>query len=120
MPGEMLGFPRLYPTPPASHIDAMALWKIARMGHPVLRARAAEIDDPKAPWVRQLVEDRIETMEDAAGTGIAAPQLHVPYRVVAFHGHGERLTDLPAVSERDRLIAAILPDIAFDGWSRHA
>src|SRR5438034_3090427 len=25
-----------------------------------------------------------------------------------------------ADSERDRLIAAILPDVAFDGWSRHA
>src|SRR3981189_657107 len=25
-----------------------------------------------------------------------------------------------AESERDRLIAAILPDVAFDGWSRHA
>src|SRR5690348_16968777 len=25
-----------------------------------------------------------------------------------------------ADSERDRLIAAILPDVAFDGWSQHA
>src|SRR5690348_930339 len=101
MPGETLGFPRLYPTLPASHIGAMALLKIARMGHPVLRARAAEIEDPKAPWVRQLVEDMVETMEDAGGTGIAAPQVHVPYRIVVFQVQGERVTDLPGDSEQE-------------------
>jgi peptide deformylase len=88
----------------------MALLKIARMGHPVLRARAAEIDDPKAPWVRQLVEDMIETMEDAGGTGIAAPQVHVPHRIVVFQVHGERLTDLPGDSEQE-LTALINPVI---------
>src|SRR4029077_5083576 len=108
MPGEMLGFPRLYPPPSASHIDVMALLKISRMGHPVLRARAAEIDDPKAPWVRGLVEDMIETMEDAGGTGIAAPQVHVPYRIVVFQVHGERLSDLPGDSEQE-LTALINP-----------
>src|SRR3954447_18850672 len=101
MPGEMLGFPRLYPTPWASHIAAMALLKIARMGHPVLRARAAEVDDPAAPWVRQLVEDMVETMEDAAGTGIAAPQVHMPHRIVVFRVDGERSTDLPGDTEQD-------------------
>ena len=86
----------------------MALLKIARMGHPVLRARATEIDDPKAPWVRGLVEDMIETMEDAGGTGIAAPQVHVPYRIVVFQVHGERLTDLAGDSEQE-LTALINP-----------
>ena len=86
----------------------MALLKIARMGHPVLRARAAEIEDPKAPWVRRLVEDMIETMEDAGGTGIAAPQVHVSYRVVVFRVDGDRITDLPGDSEQD-LTALINP-----------
>jgi peptide deformylase len=75
----MPGFARLYPIPPESHIDAMALLKIARMGHPVLRAPADEVGDPKAAWVRSLVEDMIETMEDAGGTGIAAPQVHASH-----------------------------------------
>jgi peptide deformylase len=86
----------------------MALLKIARMGHPVLRGRATEIDDPKAPWVHGLVEDMIETMEDAGGTGIAAPQVHVPYRIVVFQVHGERLTDLAGDSEQE-LTALINP-----------
>jgi peptide deformylase len=78
----------------------MALLKIARMGNPVLRARAAEIDDPTAPWVRSLVEDMLETMEDAGGTGIAAPQVHAPHRIVVFRVAGERASDLPGDSEQ--------------------
>jgi peptide deformylase len=73
----------------------MALLKIARMGNPALRARAAEVDDPAAPWVRALVEDMLETMEDAGGTGIAAPQVHAPHRIVVFRVAGERASDLP-------------------------
>jgi peptide deformylase len=78
----------------------MALLKIARMGNPVLRARSKEVDDPKAPWVRRLVEDMLETMEDAGGTGIAAPQVHAPHRIVTFFVAGERSTDLPGDGEQ--------------------
>ncbi len=63
----------------------MAILKIARMGHPVLKRRADEVADPTAPAVRRLVEDMVETMEDAGGAGLAAPQVHVPLRVVVFH-----------------------------------
>ncbi|HEX3883416.1 MAG TPA: peptide deformylase [Stellaceae bacterium] len=78
----------------------MALLKIARMGHPVLRARAQEVPDPTAPWVRQLALDMIETMEDAGGTGIAAPQVHAPHRVVVFTVLGERTSNLPGDAEQ--------------------
>jgi peptide deformylase len=79
----------------------MALLKIARMGHPVLRTPAAPVDDPSAPWVRQLVDDMLETMEDAGGTGIAAPQVHVSSRVVIFQVGSERLTGLPGDVEQE-------------------
>ena len=79
----------------------MALLKIARMGHPVLRARAGEVEDPTAPRIRDLVADMVETMEDAGGTGIAAPQVHESWRVVVFRVGGERLTDLPGDTEQD-------------------
>lgn len=78
----------------------MALLKIARMGNPVLRARAAEVDDPTAPWVRRLVDDMLETMHDAGGTGIAAPQVHAAHRIVTFFVGGERTTDLPGDGEQ--------------------
>ena len=62
----------------------MAILKIARMGHPVLLTRAAPVDDPGAPEIRRLVADMIETMEDAQGAGLAAPQVHVPLRLFVF------------------------------------
>jgi peptide deformylase len=79
----------------------MALLKIARMGHPGLGGRPADIGDARAPWVRRLVEDMIETMEDAGGTGIAAPQVHVPYRAVVFFVAGDRVTEMPGDSEQE-------------------
>ncbi len=70
----------------------MALLKIARMGHPVLRRRAAEVLDPTAPDIRRLVGDMIETMHDAEGAGLAAPQVHVALRVVVFHVPAHRVS----------------------------
>ena len=95
----------------------MALLKIARMGHPVLRSRAQEVPDPTAPWVRQLVEDMVETMEDAGGTGIAAPQVHAPYRILVFQVLGERVSELPGDGEQP-LTALINPEIELVGDDR--
>jgi peptide deformylase len=63
----------------------MAILKIARMGHPVLRRPADWVADATAPEILRLVADMIETMADAGGAGLAAPQVHVPLRVVVFH-----------------------------------
>ena len=68
----------------------MAILKIARMGHPVLREVAEPIEDPTAPEIQALVEDMIETMVDANGTGLAAPQVYVPKRLVIFTVYPER------------------------------
>jgi peptide deformylase len=62
----------------------MAILKIARMGHPVLLARAAEVADPTTPEMHRLVADMAETMEDAGGIGLAAPQVHVGLRVFVW------------------------------------
>lgn len=62
----------------------MSILKIARMGHPVLRRVADPVAEPGADEIAVLVEDMIETMEDADGTGLAAPQVHVPARVVVY------------------------------------
>lgn len=68
----------------------MAILKIARMGHPVLLQKAAPIDDPRHPEVRRLVSDMLDTIEDAGGTGLAAPQVYVPQRLVVFYVTTER------------------------------
>ncbi|MGQ0663987.1 MAG: peptide deformylase [Pseudomonadota bacterium] len=73
----------------------MAILKIARMGHPVLRRRAEEVPDPSAPEIRRLIADMAETMEDADGAGLAAPQVYVPLRVVIFRVPLSRVTGAP-------------------------
>lgn len=65
-------------------LSAMAILKIARMGHPVLLARADPVDDPRDPEIRRLVDDMIETLEDIGGAGLAAPQVHVSKRLFIF------------------------------------
>lgn len=63
----------------------MAILKLARMGHPVLKRTADAIDDPTAPEIRRLIADMVDTLADASGVGLAAPQVHVPKRLVIFH-----------------------------------
>ena len=56
----------------------MAIRKIAQMGEPVLRRRA-DLVDPKeigSSFIQTLIEDMIETMHDADGAGLAAPQVY--------------------------------------------
>jgi peptide deformylase len=62
----------------------MPILKIARMGNPILHRKAEEVADPTAPDVARLVAAMIETMEDADGTGLAAPQVHMPWRIVIY------------------------------------
>ena len=78
----------------------MAILKIARMGHPVLAQKAQPVADPAAPEIRRLVADMIETMIDANGAGLAAPQVHVPLRLVVFQAPEGRSD--PGLSEEER------------------
>jgi peptide deformylase len=78
----------------------MAILKIARMGHPVLATPARPVADPRDPEIRKLVNDMVETMMDANGAGLAAPQVHVPLRVVIFQAPEERSD--PGLSEEER------------------
>jgi peptide deformylase len=74
----------------------MSLLKIARMGHPVLLQRCDPVPDPGAPEIRRLVADMIETMEDAPGVGLAAPQVYVPLRLFVFRIPPARSNDDPS------------------------
>ncbi len=69
----------------------MAILKIARMGHPVLKRIADPIADPTSPEIHKLINDMVDTLADIGGAGLAAPQVHVPLRVVIFHVPAARL-----------------------------
>ena len=61
----------------------MSILKVARMGHPVLRAKARAIDkaELKSPTLQQFIDDMVDTMYEYSGVGLAAPQLHEAVRV---------------------------------------
>jgi peptide deformylase len=73
----------------------MAILKIARMGHPVLLRECAPVSDPGAPEIRRLVADMMETMEDAPGVGLAAPQVFQPLRLFVFRVPSDRSASDP-------------------------
>lgn len=61
----------------------MALRKIAHMGEPILRQVAAAVpaEHIATTGVQELIGDMLETMRDADGAGIAAPQVYEPWRI---------------------------------------
>ncbi|QIG43468.1 peptide deformylase [Nocardioides anomalus] len=61
---------------------------IRLFGDPVLRQRAVEVVDFDKE-LRKLVEDLTETMLDAPGAGLAAPQIGVGLRVFTWNVDGE-------------------------------
>ena len=68
----------------------MAILKVARLGHPILR-QIAEPVPPEgigAPVVQRLIDDMIETMVEYDGAGLAAPQVHVAQQIVVFEVEG--------------------------------
>lgn len=96
----------------------MSILKVARMGHPVLRApaRALNASEVKSPRMQQLIDDMFETMREYQGIGLAAPQVHESLRlfVAGFAPAGEEDDDQEE-SERVPLMALINPEIAAIG-----
>jgi len=102
----------------------MAILKVARMGHPVLRAKAKPIPPSEigsAP-VQQLIDDMFETMREYSGIGLAAPQVHEPLRIFVA---GVRDLPVPPVLDNDEempFIVLINPEVtpigraAEEGW----
>jgi peptide deformylase len=56
----------------------MAILKVARLGHPVLRQQAqpVAVDMLRSPEIQQFIDDMIETMREYDGAGLAANQVH--------------------------------------------
>ena len=61
----------------------MAILKVSRLGHPVLRTAAQPIDPATiaTPAVQRLIDDMFDTMREYSGVGLAAPQVHESVRI---------------------------------------
>jgi len=66
----------------------MAILKVARMGHPVLREKCQPIDPKQitGPAVQGLIRDMFATMVEYTGVGLAAPQVHQPVQLAIAGG----------------------------------
>jgi len=74
----------------------VAILKVARIGHPVLRAEAqpVSVGSLTSPEIQRLIDDMIETMHEYDGVGLAAPQVHVGLRLAVL--------EVPPSDERSR------------------
>jgi len=95
----------------------MSILKVARMGHPVLRARARALQKQEIRHVsvQKLIDDMIETMIEYHGVGLAAPQVHMGLRIfVAVLDSGDEESDAEPIAVINPEITAVPGDLVED------
>jgi peptide deformylase len=99
----------------------MAILKVARLGHPVLRqpATAVPIGHIRSAETQRLIDDMVETMREYNGAGLAAPQVHVLQQICVIEVHGNpRYPDAPAIPLTVLInpVVTSLTEEMEDGW----
>ncbi len=79
----------------------MAILPIVKYPEPVLKKRATDVNRVTAE-IRRLIDNMAETMYDAPGVGLAAPQIGKSLRVIVVDPTGE---------EAKQLIVLVNPEI---------
>ena len=89
----------------------MPIRTIIGPNNPVLRRKAHAVDNPNTPAIQQLINDMIETMRDAPGVGLAAPQVAVGQRIAVIE-YGEAPEGAPEDFEPEKkLYVVVNPEI---------
>ena len=79
----------------------MALRQIRTLGDPILEKSCREVTE-MTPRLEELIQDMLETMYDAEGVGLAAPQVGVRRRIVVIDvGEGPIILVNPVITESD-------------------
>lgn len=90
----------------------MAILKVARLGHPVLREVSAPVPTQElgSPELQGFIDDLIDTMHEYDGAGLAAPQVHRPIRICLIEVDGNpRYPEFPKIP----LTCLVNPEITF-------
>ena len=66
----------------------MAIRNIREIGDEILTKRCREVKE-MTPRIRELIEDMLDTMYEANGVGLAAPQVGILKRIVVIDTTGE-------------------------------
>ena len=95
------------------NIIRMAIRKVARMGHPVLRDKARPLSDSdvRTPEVQRLIEDMLDTMAEYQGIGLAAPQVYEGVRLFVAGSDPTAPVGDMTDGARMPLIALVNPEI---------
>ena len=95
----------------------MSILKVARMGHPVLRAKARTVDklEIKSPSIQDFIDSMIDTMYEYSGVGLAAPQVHESLRLFVA------MLDADGQGESDAVVLinpeiTVIGDSTIEGW----
>jgi peptide deformylase len=77
---------------------------IVQAGDPVLRERAVAVARARiqTPEIQRLIATMIDTMREAPGVGLAAPQIGVPLRILVLEDTAERMAKLTPAEIRER------------------
>ena len=78
----------------------MAILKVARLGHPILRekARPVPVGEIRSAGIQQLIDDMVETMREYDGAGLAATQVHQPLQIAVIEVDANpRYPDAPGI-----------------------
>ena len=99
----------------------MAILKVARLGHPVLRqvARPVPVEAIRSADVQRLIDDMIETMREYDGAGLAANQVHTLQQICVIEVTGNpRYPDAPNIPLTVLINPVVTPLTADmeDGW----
>jgi peptide deformylase len=99
----------------------MAILKVARLGHPVLRQQARPVppDQVRSPEVQRFIDDMVETMREYDGAGLAANQVHLPLQIAVIEVQANpRYPDAPAIPLTVLINPTVTPltDEMEDGW----
>ena len=78
----------------------MAILKIAKLGHPVLLKKTNEISNLNDIDLKKIIYDMSETMIDANGIGLAAPQVHLSHRLFIYRN--------PDIEEEEKIKVFVL------------
>jgi len=86
--------------------------KIVQAGHPALRQTARELTSEEilSPAVQQLMAHMRDTMRDAPGVGLAAPQIALPIQLVVIEDRLEYTAGIPPerLAERGREVVPFM------------
>ena len=90
----------------------MSILKISRLGHPILLKKAKPVNDILAKEVQKIVFDMTETMLDANGIGLAAPQVHINKQIMIFRtlkeDEGEKEDEKEGEKEKEVNITVLI------------